>query len=112
MSISETTKIDYVGIKDGCLTLVITDHLDWLDADGHLALLQEKINAYLSYCLDGQLDSLYPIESRNTILIQIVSEFPYPQIGIEAVAKVKSFLERNYTNITLSQETIGTDEVV
>ncbi|MEK4715663.1 MULTISPECIES: DUF6572 domain-containing protein [Sporosarcina] len=62
MSIIETDKIDATGIsKDGNgLMLMLADHLDWDDELGHLALLQDKINAYLGFIESNQYSDIYP----------------------------------------------------
>lgn len=62
MSIIETNKIDAMGIsKDGGgLILMLSDHLDWENEPEHLALLQDKINAYLGFIESNQYLDTYP----------------------------------------------------
>jgi len=56
--ISETDILDAVAFDEEVRTelLVIYDHLDWNNEAEHLYLLQEKINSYLIFIQDGQLD--------------------------------------------------------
>ena len=42
------------------LALMIADHLDWENELQHLTLLQDKINAYVSFIESGQIYSVYP----------------------------------------------------
>lgn len=55
MSISETNKIDALAVsQDGeALMLLIADHLPWDDEHTHLVVLQDKLNAYMSYIQSG-----------------------------------------------------------
>ena len=62
MTIDATDTIDGMGFRkeDGRFELDIYDHLDWTDEVGHLALLQEKINNYLTFLQSGQVIERYP----------------------------------------------------
>lgn len=42
------------------LVLMIADHLDWENELQHLSLLQDKINAYVSFIESGKIYSVYP----------------------------------------------------
>ena len=78
MAIDNTNVIDGAGIdkerKEICLLL--TDHLAWKGNDSlreydHLMLLQEKINAYISYLETEQYKEQYPKEEINRAVIKI-----------------------------------------
>ncbi|HEF1904183.1 TPA: hypothetical protein R9Y97_003511 [Bacillus cereus] len=62
MSILDKNKIDGIGksMGENKLALMIADHLDWENELQHLALLQDKINAYVSFIESGQIYSVYP----------------------------------------------------
>jgi hypothetical protein len=46
MSVEDKTVIDIITTdKQGMLVLTISDHLEWDDENGHLLLLQDKINS-------------------------------------------------------------------
>jgi len=62
VSILDKNKIDGIGksMGENKLALMIADHLDWEDELQHLALLQDKINAYVSFIESGQIYSVYP----------------------------------------------------
>jgi hypothetical protein len=60
MSVEEFGVIDAIGVEaaTGKVVLTVSDHLDWLDEEGHERKLQEKLNTCLSFicsapgCLD------------------------------------------------------------
>src|SRR6266540_2021756 len=62
MSISETDKIDVIGIDSasGDVILTVSDHLDWEDVGTHLLQLQEKLNTYLAFIESGEMLESYP----------------------------------------------------
>ncbi len=60
--INELDKVDFMGldkVDQSKLILVITDHLDWQFVRGHLLLLQEKLNNYINYILNGDYKDTY-----------------------------------------------------
>ncbi|MFF2484316.1 DUF6572 domain-containing protein [Paenibacillus sp. NPDC058071] len=62
MSVLDKNKIDGIGKSesDNKVALMIADHLDWENELEHLTLLQDKINAYLSFIESGQIYNVYP----------------------------------------------------
>lgn len=82
MAVDNTKVIDGIGIdKDRkALCLLLTDHLEWsgnntLTEYDHLILLQEKINAYISYLETKQYEEQYPEE--EIIMVVIEMHFKY-----------------------------------
>lgn len=77
MSIIETDKIDAMGISmDGKgLKLMLTDHLDWENEAEHLTLLQDKINAYLSFIESNQYANTYPGIAFEHFVIDVRSKY-------------------------------------
>ncbi len=78
--------IDNVNVIDGiatdstrnALVLLITDHLTWKNESNdtlseyeHLTLLQEKINAYVSYLESNQYKEQYPEMTFDLAVIEI-----------------------------------------
>lgn len=61
MTVSDATTVDAVGIENttGDFVLTIFDHLEWAE-DGHLKLVQEKLNLYLAFCEGGEIYDIYP----------------------------------------------------
>lgn len=76
MSIEDTDKVDFVGVSDKKVNLVITDHLEWGDNDeDHLYLLQEKINTYLRFYEGGELVDNFPGAVGKPVGIEIVLKY-------------------------------------
>lgn len=79
MAIDNVNIIDGMGIDNerNAICLLLTDHLSWDDADNsiseheHLILLQNKINAYISYLETKQYEEEYPEISFNMAVIEI-----------------------------------------
>lgn len=59
MSIEDQGSVDAIGIdQEGVVVRTLSDHLEW--DDGHLFLLQEKINTYLAFLESGEVFETYP----------------------------------------------------
>lgn len=79
MAIDNTNVIDGIGIdkENKIICLLLTDHLNWtsnenkLNEYDHLILLQDKINAYLSYLESKQYEEQYPDIIFNMAIIEI-----------------------------------------
>ncbi|MGG3891368.1 DUF6572 domain-containing protein [Metabacillus fastidiosus] len=74
MSVLERNKIDGIGKSraGNKLVLMIADHLNWENELQHLTLLQDKMNAYISFIESGQVYSLYPdIESVDGFIFEL-----------------------------------------
>jgi hypothetical protein len=53
------------------LVLAMYESRPWLGEETQLIQLQEKLNAYLSFVLDGELDDAYPGFAGKTVEIQL-----------------------------------------
>jgi hypothetical protein len=53
-------------------------HSEWLRARA-MWLLEEKLNAYAGFVLDGQMASLYPASTRENTVIVVASVDPIPE---------------------------------
>lgn len=80
MSIDNTNTLDGVAIDSerNALVLLLTDHLMWkcendssLTEHEHLLMLQEKINAYISYLESEQYKETYPNREFSFAVIEI-----------------------------------------
>lgn len=78
MAIDNPNVIDGVAIdkERNALVLLLTDHLAWEGEDAlsefdHLNLLQNKINAYISFLESGQHKENYPAENLSMAIIEI-----------------------------------------
>lgn len=78
MAIDNPKTIDGMAIdrERNALVLLLTDHLAWEDPEApseleHLELLQDKINAYISFLESGQFKESYPGEDFAMAAIQV-----------------------------------------
>lgn len=78
MAIDNVNIIDGTGIDRDrkAICLLLTDHFSWEGDDGfseydHLMLLQDKINAYISYLESKQYEEQYPGEIFEMAVIEI-----------------------------------------
>lgn len=79
MSIEQPDKVDFVVIDDtsGDVWLTISDHLPWDEESGeHLAMLQEKLNAYVRFIESGEMHSRFPNTSGRSVVIDVAGKFP------------------------------------
>lgn len=94
MSVDQTGIIDFIGIDNfsGNLVLTISDHLEWSDKE-HLLLLQEKINAYLSFVESDEILTTYPNAQGRNIVINLVCKHPPDRNGIDFLNRVTLIIE-------------------
>lgn len=73
MSVVDNNTVDGVALTDdkNGIILLITDHLDWKEEYKHLTILQDKINAYVSFLEERQYVEIYPRESIKYGIIEI-----------------------------------------
>lgn len=88
MSVLDNKKIDSVAItKDNeGIILLISDHLDWKNEYQHLKVLQDKINAYISFLESEQYKEIYSDKTVKYGIIEI--HFLY-----EITKSVEKFLQ-------------------
>lgn len=78
MTVADLDKVDGLGISknNDKIALMIADHLDWQDEYYHLKLLQDKINAYITFIESKQVYALYP-ESKE--ITEFVFDFRFKE---------------------------------
>lgn len=81
-------KVDLIGENNGTCNLWIVQS-EALDEE-RLFLLQEKINNYLTYILDGQLAEEYPEFCNMPKTVRIVYQQDLTETAIDFLEKVKS----------------------
>ena len=57
--------------KTSEVTLIMRDLREWDGSEKRLFQLQEKINAYLSFALDGEMNEAYPAFVGKAIRLQL-----------------------------------------
>jgi hypothetical protein len=109
MSILETGKIDIVATKlnSNEVRLVVSDHLDWSDVEGHFSLLQDKINTYIAFVESGQLERTKepPIPVNPKVIIVLAVPQEPTQEALKVLGEVKGFLAS--INIDFALEVVG-----
>ena len=73
MSLDQSNVIDALGIDEtsGRIVLVIRHDAPWDGSDPQLYLLQEKLNAYLSFALDGEMVDASPDFAHRALGLRI-----------------------------------------
>ncbi|MCC7013452.1 MAG: hypothetical protein IT454_12885 [Planctomycetes bacterium] len=70
--VHDPTTIDLVSRRpDGALVLVMVEQRPWVGSDQRLRELQDKVNAYLSFALDGQMQREFPGSSAQGLVLHL-----------------------------------------
>lgn len=88
-SLDNPNIVDAVGVEKatGFIILTITDSWDWSDEGQHLLALQAKLNSYFDFIESGQIFEEYPNAKGRKIIIDVVTRFPLPEIGVQFLQK-------------------------
>jgi len=81
MTVQQTEKIDFV-VHDpdsDAVVLVMVEARDWGESGRLLPDLQKKLNTYLAYALEGQLESEHPDMVGKPIRFELRSSVPVGQ---------------------------------
>lgn len=94
MGVETADTIDLIGVDNqtGRVVLTITDHLPW-DSDEHLAVLQDKLNAYLRFVESGELLQKYSDARGRKPEISIVFKHPPTAVAKDFLGKVSRILD-------------------
>ena len=89
MSIEQADVVDAIGIDTVTdeVVLTVTDHLDWLDLENHIFLIQEKLNAYLSFVESGEISESYPKANGRKIRVDLIGKY-------EIVREAEPYIEQ------------------
>jgi len=73
VSLDQSNIVDALGLDEasGRVVLVIRHDGPWEGSDGQLFLLQEKLNAYLSFALDGEMAEGCPAFANRPLGLRI-----------------------------------------
>jgi len=73
MPLDQVHVIDVIAqdAQTGDVALIMTETRPWDGSDARLFQLQEKINAYLSFALDGEMVETYPQFAGRSIRLQL-----------------------------------------
>lgn len=94
MPLARTHVVDWLGLdkETGHISLTLVDELDWSNEQGHLLLLEEKLNSYLAFIESGEVferlveefDRRVPAETP--INVEIIAKF-------DLTARSRAFME-------------------
>jgi len=89
--------------REDVLVLAMFETRPWEHGDHQLWQLQEKLNAYVSFILDGEMREQFPHLLGKPVRIQLRTAFEPPQ-------RAMGFLDRARNQLTLQE--IGLDVVL
>lgn len=95
--LGQQTQIDCVVKEQGeseFRVMLEVHHGEWLRARA-LALLEEKLNVYAGFVLDGQMRSLYPASSKENTVIVVASVEPIPEMATRLLEQAVRAFERH-----------------
>jgi hypothetical protein len=95
MALEQTDKVDFISIsrQTADVKLTLVDALDWTNERHHLTLLQDKINAYLSFIESGEIDRVYPSGIGRQRLINIVARYKPTAAGLVFLDRIRLLVE-------------------
>jgi hypothetical protein len=103
--LATTAEIDEIRKDQGDRELRLyldVDRGDWL-LPRAVWLLQEKLNAYASFILDGKMRQMYPYARPHDVRIVIRSRGQPPQDALQLVGLVREALERDGPKLDFEQ---------
>ena len=91
-SLEKPNVVDAIGTEKttGDIILTITDSWDWEDEQQHLLALQAKLNSYFNFIESGQIFDEYPNAKGRKLVIDVVTRFPLPEIGVQFLEKANA----------------------
>jgi hypothetical protein len=101
VSLDQSNIIDAFGIDEhsGRVVLVIRHDAPWEGSPAQLYLLQEKLNAYLSFALDGEMADAYPDFATRPLGLRIETAAAPDPRTLHLLARVRRQIE--FQDITL-----------
>lgn len=91
------------------LVLAMYESRPWLDDGAQLMQLQEKVNAYLSFILDGEMGDAFPQLVGKPVTIQLRSVHEPAEQSSDLIRRMREQLE--FQDITLEVIQISADEI-
>ncbi len=95
MSLEQSNIIDALGVEEnsGRVVLVIRNDAPWDGSATQLYLLQEKLNAYVSFALDGEMAGAYPDFASRPIGLRIDCATPPDPATLRLLSHVRRQLQ-------------------
>lgn len=107
MSLDKPGVIDAIGIDEtsGRVVMVIRHEAPWDGSDSQLYLLQEKLNAYLSFALDGEMAETFPDSKDRPLSLRIDTSSQPDSRTLHLLSHVRHQIE--FQDITLDLRLIA-----
>jgi hypothetical protein len=103
MTIEDADVIDAIARDEQSKTVVllISDHLDWSNVKTHLEKLIKKIDVYMQYVANGEINDRYPDYDNDPIELRIAFASPPPDEAKELLKKVQGRIVELVLPITI-----------
>jgi len=106
VSVLDPTTIDVVGEDrtTGVIVLSIADHLSWDDINGHFALLEAKVRAYVGFVEGGESLEQYARAANQPVEVRVVAKHSLPAAVVPLVTALQQATERRgirFTHVVL-----------
>jgi len=103
MTIEDADVIDAIARDEQSKTVVllISDHLDWINVKTHLEKLIKKIDVYMQYVANGEINDRYPDYDNDPIELRIAFASPPPDEAKELLKKVQGRIVELVLPITI-----------
>jgi ABC-type amino acid transport substrate-binding protein len=91
MTIRETDTVDLITehAESGYVSLIMVEDDAWADGAQSLQNVQQKLNIYLTYALDGQLVDDYPDLAGKPIRVQLDTTTEPPPEILQAIRRMR-----------------------
>jgi len=99
--------IDYLGFhsESNEVLMVLVEKRPWIENSPQLFQLQEKLNAYMSFILDGEMIETYPQFSGKPVRVRLECATPP---GLQETAFLQHVYEQtSLQNIAFEVEVVG-----
>ncbi|WGV58812.1 hypothetical protein QIH01_25605 [Brevibacillus brevis] len=108
MSVLDKNKVDGIGKSktENRLALMISDHLDWENELEHLKLLQDKMNAYITFIESEQIYNVYP-DSKS--VDGFIFDFRFKHEPTENCSKLLEVFRENTKDLNIVFKVNGPD---
>lgn len=73
--------------------LIMVETREWNGSHERLLELQEKVNIYLSFAIDGQMIKLYPHSSGKSVRVQLDSTYPPDQVTLQFIEQLREHIK-------------------
>ncbi len=106
MTVEQSDVVDSIGvdIQSGSVVLTVSDHLDWgQDEEGHLRLLQDKLNTYLRFVESGELHLAYSDAKGRPVLVEVVFKHAPSHAAREFLSRARAAMSSAGMMLTFTE---------